>query len=868
MSAPGADENGALPPELGGSGLSTNASFNDADLGYTLNMNHPLNNLVPSAQNAPPVPPNISSESTSASLPASPASHQSDQRSVWRHRIRRFPKETPLPRDIQFRTERESEAIKTLPTLSFAQYRKYVERSCLLAGAREILVRGGIWTSDLYQVFKRARADARECIILARSLAGLTHFQELAQTPNAITVQDTRWIQLLLEKYDLLVLTLLRGKGGINRVQERLFLPNPPMVPDDQLASFVDKLCMGIVTDGKHEVSLTKEEYSLLKGALPSAAADTLDFLAVRLVGKENVSTFGLSRGRAAGVIARYTATLNELASTRQTAATLAAASNAVDKQKAIRYQYRKHVEQRKVLQNVHHALAASRRDTLLNVPDMIGLLQAAARAHCGISKDSHDAPSDKIFMYKELFGHGDGGQTGFFHRVATEYCSTFNRTVSRGAVQRLMNEADVKFLKVRVTRQNPASDYYDHYCNAFVELVYSLFRVLFSKFSRTICQDAKQQIRLNSSSNNVQTKIAQCTLDDDRLQYHDHSANIVEKEGKLGLGTILMLNVPPLSVQQHISKSDLDEILRTPTFKDWKESTHFERKTGFCISFGHVERWDPETPCRNFNDVQEYINLYPEQFLMDDGQMVTALVIIGDNAKGPLDKVYQFCLGCLFEEHDFDIIIRISYAAYKSYRDPAEAGNGAIGRRTNGYPHQTDLDQYASASPEERFELLQTALRAVCAHADGARMSQYEVGEVRVRPASGPTNGTFEFRYDEIKQFLSCSAEEQREFKARPMEGWGHASKVHQRYMSVLRNQCLLRVGHECCYIMKRDGVGATQPWRGDGLMKSALSLWADSLPPIGTCTPVQLTLPSIVIAVNCLSFIFRTLCSDPHEV
>ncbi len=65
----------------------------------------------------------------------------------------------------------------------------------------------------------------------------------------------------------------------------------------------------------------------------------------------------------------------------------------------------------------------------------------------------------------------------------------------------------------------------------------------------------------------------------------------------------------------------------------------------------------------------------------------------------------------------------------------------------------------------------------------------------------------------------------------------------------------------------MKRDGIGATLPWRGDGLMKSALSLWADSLPPIGTCTPVQLTLPSIVIAVNCLSFILEPSALIPMK-
>ena len=100
----------------------------------------------------------------------------------------------------------------------------------------------------------------------------------------------------------------------------------------------------------------------------------------------------------------------------------------------------------------------------------------------------------------------------------------------------------------------------------------------------------------------------------------------------------------------------------------------------------------------------------------MADGTLCPVLVIIGDNSKGPLNAEYQFCLGILFIELDFDLIVRCSYAAYKSFRDPAEAGNGAIGRRTNGYPHQIDLSMYERSSVEDKKEMLEVALRNVCA--------------------------------------------------------------------------------------------------------------------------------------------------------
>ena len=158
------------------------------------------------------------------------------------------------------------------------------------------------------------------------------------------------------------------------------------------------------------------------------------------------------------------------------------------------------------------------------------------------------------------------------------------------------------------------------------------------------------------------------------------------------------MLNTPALEIQQHVSQGDLKTILDLPCMDSWDSKVQYQRRTGFCCSLGHVERWNPETPARNFNDLVEIMGLFPEQFLQDDGTLCTMLMIVGDHSKVPLNKEYQFCMGILFLEYDFDLVLRISYAAYKSYRDPAEAGNGAIGRRTNGYPHQVDLAEYTTS--------------------------------------------------------------------------------------------------------------------------------------------------------------------------
>ena len=38
-----------------------------------------------------------------------------------------------------------------------------------------------------------------------------------------------------------------------------------------------------------------------------------------------------------------------------------------------------------------------------------------------------------------------------------------------KGGPKDLMKRANIKFLKARASRQNPVSDYYDHFCNARV---------------------------------------------------------------------------------------------------------------------------------------------------------------------------------------------------------------------------------------------------------------------------------------------------------------------------------------------------------------------------------------------------------------
>ena len=103
------------------------------------------------------------------------------------------------------------------------------------------------------------------------------------------------------------------------------------------------------------------------------------------------------------------------------------------------------------------------------------------------------------------------------------------------------------------------------------------------------------------------------------------------------------MLNTPALEIQQHVSQGDLKTILDLPCMDSWDSKVQYQRRTGFCCSLGHVERWNPETPARNFNDLVEIMGLFPEQFLQDDGTLCTMLMIVGDNKKNPKGTENKF---------------------------------------------------------------------------------------------------------------------------------------------------------------------------------------------------------------------------------
>jgi hypothetical protein len=387
-------------------------------------------------------------------------------------------------------------------------------------------------------------------------------------------------------------------------------------------------------------------------------------------------------------------------------------------------------------------------------VPELVELLQNAAKAFGGMTKDGNAAPRDELFMTHELFAPGSGGQTAFFQRIAQSYLTALDPqwSISRSCTATILQSAGVKYLKSKHTKRDPASDYMAHFCNSGMKQIYVLFLVLFSACSATVAVDPRQQVRLNSTRNNFGGSFQ---ARDARTAFYDHSANIVEKEAVVGMTSMLLLPSDSLLTQQFIDQDKLGRILALPEFSDWKDDVHHEQKPGFALSLGHVERMDPENASRHCNSLQEFFHRYPEKFLQSNGDFICVLALVGDNKNGASDPVMRFCLALLFILYDLDIILRGAYAPLQSYLDPAEIPNGAISRRINGIPHQIDLVLFSTATQEEKLVLVQQACKLLCAHANGAAMSQYQCKQVHVFPADGPSSDQFHFDQHELKAFL-----------------------------------------------------------------------------------------------------------------
>jgi hypothetical protein len=136
-------------------------------------------------------------------------------------------------------------------------------------------------------------------------------------------------------------------------------------------------------------------------------------------------------------------------------------------------------------------------------------------------------------------------------------------------------------------------------------------------------------------------------------------------------------------------------------------------------VSWAHIEDEQKETAPRNMNDVDRLLTKYTEYCLDPNGAIAPFFLFELDNAHGPADRSFNFCLGLLFFTRELGVAAGVSPAGKCSATCPVEKVQGALSRRTRVAPIMLNSVTPQSVSPAEKMEMLTDALSELVRSAD-----------------------------------------------------------------------------------------------------------------------------------------------------
>ena len=203
------------------------------------------------------------------------------------------------------------------------------------------------------------------------------------------------------------------------------------------------------------------------------------------------------------------------------------------------------------------------------------------------------------------------------------------------------------------------------------------------------------------------------------------------------------------------------------------------------------------------------------------------------DNALGPSCEAFCFCLGILFFVRRFSLLIAFSPAGKCSALVPVEKVNGALSRRQKRWPTiMLDSVTPQSLPPDQKAALLRDALTKLVRLTNGATFGG---GSVTVLEAD-TVSTQFDWRVDEIAQFVKSTPEEKRNFEAAAMGDLGDPSVLYRQVDKFMNigdgpDKICHRSKHTCAWIA-RPNVEGVHAWRGPEAMRDFLDLFGGSHP------------------------------------
>ena len=210
--------------------------------------------------------------------------------------------------------------------------------------------------------------------------------------------------------------------------------------------------------------------------------------------------------------------------------------------------------------------------------------------------------------------------------------------------------------------------------------------------------------------------------------------------------------------------------------------------------------------------------------------KIVSVVLFVLDNSKGPADKDFAFALGIYWYIHDLDVAAAVSPAGKCSYEVPVEKINGHLARRTRG-----SMVKYTAETSDPKAQA-EESLRTLCDRADGATCNG-SGGCVDVLVAADVET---DFPWDpaEQKLFMGLSSERKVTFVSKHESEWSGISDVYRLIYSYQMGEN--KDGHllffhdsGACIWRKRTGCEAHQVWRGPLSMLKMLDAWDKGVPP-----------------------------------
>jgi len=660
--------------------------------------------------------------------------------------------------------------------------------------------------------------------LFTRHVAALPGYEGIlvfSQTLNPAKIQKLR--EQIVSCVNVIRLPI-RYRDGWHQT----LIPNPANADEADVARSLENFYeFTMPRIAQPAAQLSAEDYANLKATMPLGMSPLFDYLICKLAPDLHVG-LGITEGRAEGLVRRFD-DLCEVAKAARREAIVHVEGRFVkatgkivkDLKRAVDYACRRTLKDLGLLREAAQAASAQSKSLLGRYGDIKEVLHDIARATLPSYKLNDNTPVDAILLGR-IFGSA-GGQVDHFHRALDAYMTTnHGKTVSRSATASLMHEVGIRSLaNIHVLPMVLSM----HYCAASVKMMVQIFG-LFSLWSLRLSIDAKSLYKCNCS----QGEGRQFQLTSERALWGkpDHDAGN-DSLGKLGLFSIWLMGKSP---SFFITTEGLPEA--AAEIPGYDKAECFGERVPFAAAFGHVEDEQKETAPRNMHDVDRFLTKFTEYCLDPTGAVAPFILFELDNAHGPADLAFCFCLGLLFFLRELGVAAGVSPAGKCSATCSVEKLNGALSRALRRAPIMLDSVAPQSVAPSVKMELLVEALSQLVRQADGAT---FNGGGGHVRVVAAREVGTaFEWRSEEIAAFLAAVPAAKATFVGAPMGELKDPAVLYRKVFKYLNvssgpTQLFFSTKHSCIW-RTREGHPECHAPRGPAAMYKLLDMFGGFLP------------------------------------